>query len=231
MVEKVKITEAVKEVLSRNPSWAPALANELISPSKVARKIVDEVAKLTGASKKEIKLDSVVKAVKIYMANLKTRDVSDLETSKRILGDSKLTMMANMAIMTVKIGPDIGKKITKVLEIIYGGDQRIYLSQGRFYLSMIFSRENLDKIRSIFDKKQIVYEESDRTGILIETPGLADYDTVDYDAYILNLLAGHGIHIIHYSCAWTDSLVLVPDDEAITAFQALKSEMERLKNK
>ena len=69
-IEKVMITKAVQDILRKNPNWMSAIANDLISPTKIARKILSEVAKEINRPINKIKLDSVVKAVKIYQKTI-----------------------------------------------------------------------------------------------------------------------------------------------------------------
>lgn len=227
MVEKVKVTKAVEEVLNKNPSWMPALANTLTSPSKVARQVHAEVARIIGVPAKNIRLDTIVKAVKIYMAG--KGKVSDLEKIQGIIAESKLTLYSDLAVLTVKTGMDIGKKISEVIDVVYKGDQTLYIGQGKLQTSLVFSSENLEKIKKIFKTEEILDTTTKCTGILIEAQGLADYEPIEYDSYILALLASHGIPLPGYMSLYTNTLILIQDKDSFEAFKILKTEVERLR--
>ena len=227
MSDKIKITNAVQDILNRSPNWLPTIVNGLASPSKVARQIHSEVAKVVGSPVKDIRLDTIIKAVKTYVAG--REKVSDIEKVKKLIADCKLTLMSDLATITVKTGPDSKRLITQIIELVYHNDQRLYFGQGALHTTFIFSRENFSKIKALFKPSEIIDTNTDYAGILMDSPALISYNPISYDAYILSMIASHGIPIAGYMSLLSETIILVKDKDSLEAFKILKSEVERLR--
>ena len=228
-IKKMMITKAVEEILKRNPSWAPALINDLTSPNKVARKILNEVAELIGKKPDDIRVDSVAKGVKIYLKKRKRKGVSDLKRVKGTLAESKVSLLTDLSILIIRPKSKLAEKIARVIDTIYKGDQVLYFNQGKLHLTLIFSTEYSKTVEAIFDPKEIVDSYKDNTGILITSPGFSEYDPITFDSYILSLLSAEGIPIVFYTDPYIDTLIIVDSKNAIKTFEIIKSEIERLR--
>ena len=210
----VSITKQTQKYIAEHPSIKDAMKKNVVNYSKLARLIVKDL-KL-----KKTNMEAVLIACRRYAEKL-GKELSDIQEDKIIGVLRKSELEIKNKIVTVIINKklymenllDIEKKIRKKAE-------RFYVIEGTNVFTIIVGEKYLDELKEMF-KRSILKITKDLAMITIqsaedleEIPGVV--------SYLYSLFADNGINIMETMSCWTDTIVVVAEEDVAKVMGFLK---------
>lgn len=224
------ISKSVKRGLERDLPSILAIINNIASPRKIARKILDDVTKDLGFKPK---LGTVAKVIERYIDDVKkSGEFSgfNLKDVKRIISKTHLLVQSDIAVISIKIGVDIGKKLVKIVDYVNSRDEKplINISLGHSYVTVIVDQCNLNGIIKIVGKKNIVYYQKNQAILSIINPKDI-LDIPGMSAYFFNIIGLSGINVSEILSSYNEGIIILDEKDAGKAYKILKNEVDRLR--
>jgi hypothetical protein len=226
------ISSKVKEILERDITYSMLLNNDLVSPSKLSRQILDDLAIELGVNKKALKLDTIVKAVKRYLkTSMESGTYGDLDVKdvQKYLARSHLVVRSDLAVLCSRISAHLPEKLSRVITYLYTREDHIFhSSQASTATTLVFDECELETVEKIINPEYTLYSRKDCAAIKVISPmGVVEQPGVF--AYILNLLSTAGINLILITFSYTELILIVDKKDEVKAFNILKNEIDRLR--
>jgi hypothetical protein len=210
MTTTTKLTE---KYLGEHPSIKDCLKHGIINYSKLSRKIANELN-----IEKKTSLEAILIACRRYEVKIKEEKVlenkildilkkSELEIKNKIVVAiiDKKSYMGNLI--------EIEKKVRKTTDIFYA-------IEGTKVFTIIISEKYLEELQKLFDKN-IVKISKNLAMITIKSPKDLE-KTPGVNAYIFSLFGEHGINIVEQMSCWTDTIIVISEDDIASVMNFLK---------
>ncbi len=224
-MRRITIAEATRRVIKAHPSLLDGILMDIVNYSALSRKILREVAKLTGDV--NISVDSIKMALVRFSDELRRREIQLENRIMDILAKSTLELKNDVAVITIKQQPLLNK-ISKVIEL--SGSRFFQLTQGTETFSLVIDQRNLSSLIGLFEKRDLVMCITNQSALIlispeeiIHVPGII--------AYITSILARRGINITQIISCHTDTVFIVDRKQAIDAYNALEEAILHLRRK
>lgn len=206
-------TELTEKYLAGHPSIKDCLREGIINYSKLSRKIAKELD-----IEKKTSMEAILIAARRYEEKIK-KEKTRQEKIIQILKRSELEIKNKIfvAIIQKYILPEsllaIEKKIKKQ------GDA-VYAIEGTKTYTLITSEKYLEDIRNKF-KNRITKITKDQAMIIMKNPSGIE-ETTGFTAYLYSLFGEHGVNILETMSCWTDTIIVVSENDIATVMNFLK---------
>ncbi|MFH1439260.1 MAG: ACT domain-containing protein [Candidatus Woesearchaeota archaeon] len=210
MATTTKLTE---KYISMHPSIKDSLSKGIINYSKLSRMIAKELG-----IEKQTSMEAILIACRRYAGKIKKDKVQEdkilavLKKSELEIKNKIVTIIIDKKLYVENL-LDIEKKIRKKADMFYA-------IEGTNVFIVIVSEKYLDELKEIF-KKNIIKITKNLAMITIKsgenlesTPGVV--------SYLYSLFADNGINIVETMSCWTDTIVVVEENDVADVIKFLK---------
>lgn len=210
----VTIAKIVEKIVKENPSLEIMLSKDLISYSKLARYIKEEVKKEMG---KEVKDSAIIVAVKRLQ-----------ESSGKAYGRPEkfsarnITTHSNLMEIAVLGSPGLAEKIAKIYsfpELEEGA--MLNISEGRTQTTFVFSESMGPRMRRILEGEKILLEMKGLSQLSISF-GKEMLETPGFLVYVLKELAWNGINVVEIISTYTELNIIVESSVLTKAYKVVE---------
>jgi len=206
----VTVSHIVEKMVKENPSLEIALAKDLISYSKLARSIREEVEKELG---KKVNDPAIIVALK----RLKEKS-EHLYERKRVFYGKELNTTSNL--MEITIGkssqlPFIMKKIYEFSELEDGCI--LNAIHGNNQTTLVFSERMEPKIRTLLKDEKTLSEIKSLAQLSIRFDEKM-FETPGFIVYVLKELSWNNINIVEIVSTYTELIVVIKKEELMKAY-------------
>lgn len=206
-------TELTEQYLEEHPSIKDCLKHGIINYSKLSRKIAKELN-----IEKKTSLEAILIACRRYEAKLENEKIlenkildilkrSELEIKNKIVVAiiDKKSYIENLI--------EIEKKIQKTADVFNA-------IEGTKVFTVIISEKYLKELQTLFDKNMIKISKN-LAMITIKSPKDLE-NTPGVNAYIFSIFSEHGINIVEQMSCWTDTIIVISENDIATVMKFLK---------
>ncbi len=212
-IEKMKISDDVRKILSRYPYLEEYLAMGIINYRALAREI-------KGSMKSDVNLQSVVSAIRRAGQTKKKKGAEKL---LQILSGSQVNLSYDLAASTMVIESDPRRRIEEVHKALKG--KSYMLLQGVRTLTVVAEEDVLmecveklgDRDLELRGSLASVVVTSPRE--IVSTPGVI--------AHIAVLLAVEGINVVEMMSSSTETSFILDEKDALRAVEVIRREIKR----
>ena len=210
----VTISRIVEKIVKENPSLEIALSKDLISYSKLARFIKEEVKKEMG---KEVKDSAIVVAVKRLQDKAgKVYGKPEKFSAKR------MSTTSNLMEITVLKSSNLSGKISEVYEFPELDEGAVLnISESAHQSTFVFSESLEKRMKDILKGERVLLEEKGLSQISISF-GKEMYEIPGFIVYVLKELSWNGINLIEVISTYTELNVVVESKELTKAYKILE---------
>jgi aspartokinase len=210
----VTISHVVQKIIKENPSLEIALAKDLLSYSKLARYMHDEVEKELG---RKVKDPAIIVALK----RMREKAERMYEPKKAFTAD-EITTNSNLMEITVVRSPNVPRIIQEIYELdeVKKGSV-VNITQGNKQTTFIFSEKIEKKVREMLHGERIISEIKDLSQISVLF-GKEIFETPGFLVYVLKELSWNNINIIEIISTYTEFAIIVKSDDLMKAYGILR---------
>jgi len=210
----VTVSRAVQKIVKQNPSLEIALAKDLLSYSKLARYMHDEVEKELGRKVKD-------PAIIVSLKRMREKAEKMYEPKKAFSAD-EITTNSNLMEITTVTSQNIPKIIQRLYEIdeVKKGSV-VNITQGNKQTTFIFSEKIEKEVRGIIQTERIISEIKDLSQISISF-NKETFETPGFLVYVLKELSWNSINIIEIISTYTEFAIIVKSEDLMKAYGILK---------
>lgn len=206
-------TELTEKYLSEHPSILDCLKNGIINYSKLSRKIAKELD-----IEKKTSMESILIACLRY--EKKIRDKKILENKiLDILKKSELEIKNKIVVCIV----DKSKYLEKIFELekkVQKKADTFYVIEGSKVFTVITSEKYLKDLKTLFPIGVIRITQN-LAMIILKSPKELE-NTPGVNAYIYTRFREHGVNIVEQMSCWTDTIVVINENDISTVMSFLK---------
>jgi hypothetical protein len=206
-------TELTEKYLEEHPCIKDCLKHGIINYSKLSRKIANEID-----IEKKTSLEAILISCRRYEAKLKNEKIledkildilkrSELEIKNKIVTAiiDKKGYVENLI--------EIEKRIRRTADVFYA-------IEGTRVFTLIISEKYLEDLQTLFDKNMIKISKN-LAMITIKSPKDLE-NTPGVIAYISSIFSGHGINIVETMSCWTDTILVISENDIATVMNFLR---------
>ncbi|MBT5272977.1 hypothetical protein HOL83_06600 [Candidatus Woesearchaeota archaeon] len=213
-LKMVTITKQTHKYISEHPSIRDAMKKGVVNYSKLSRLIAKEL-KLEKTS-----MEAILIACRRYAEKLR-KDSSETQEDQILNVLSKSELEIKNKIVTIIINKklfmesllDIEKKIRKTAD-------RFYVIEGTNVFTIIVNEKYLEEIKEMF-KRNIIKITKELAMITIKSS--EDLENVSgVVSYVYSLFADNGINIVETMSCWTDTIVVIDENDVGKVMSFLK---------
>lgn len=210
----VTVARIVEKIVRENPSLELMLSKDLISYSKLARYMREEVKKEMG---KEVKDSAIVVAI----SRLQERAQKMYERPKKFSAKNMSTH-SNLMEIAVVSSSDIPEKISKMYslpELEEGG--LLNATEGANQATFIFSETMEKSVKRILEGEKVLLEMKGLSQISISF-GKEMFETPGFMVYVLKELSWNGINVIEVISTYTEMSIVVESKDLTKAYEIMR---------
>lgn len=224
------ISRVVKVVLEKDTLVVLAIINKITSPRKVARRLMPDIAEELGY---EPNIGSVAKVVERYVKTVeKSGKLAGIDAGglKRMLAKTQVTLRSDVAIVSVRITPGVGKRLVKVLDYVHSKADEPFLSvsYGKSYVTLLFDQSNHDKIMKIVGKKNVVHSKKNHAALSIINPPEV-ISVPGFAGHVFSILGMNGINIFEMLSSYNEGIMILNEKDANRGYGILRAEIDRMR--
>lgn len=210
----VTIARIVEKLVKENPSLEIALSKDLISYSKLARFIKDEVKKELG---KEVKDSAIVVAIK----RLQDR-AEKIYAKPEKFSAKRISTTSNLMEITVLKSSNLPGKISAIYEFLELDEGAVLnISESSHQSTFVFSETLEKKMKEILEDERVLLEKKGLSQISISF-GTEMFKTPGFIVYVLKELSWNGINLIEVISTYTELNVVIESKELTKAYKILE---------
>ncbi len=210
----VTIARVVEKIVMENPSLEIALSKDLISYSKLARYLKEEV-------KKELRKDVKDSAIIVAIKRLQEKAAKTYEKPGEFSARS-LTTYSNLMEVAVITSSGLPQKIQRIYSFPELGEGAILnISEGINQTVFVFS-ENLEKkVCGGLEGEKMLVKKKGISQISISF-GKQMFETPGFLVYVLKELSWNGINVIEVVSTYTELNIMVESKVLTKAYKILE---------
>jgi hypothetical protein len=211
----VTIARIVEKMIKENPSLEIALAKDIISYSKLARYLRDEVEKEFGKKVTDA-------AITVALQRLSEKASHLYDTKKGEFYALELNTSSNLMELTIgKSGrlPQIMKNIYEFPELEEGCI--MHAVHGNNQTTLVFTNRLEKKMRSLLSGEKLLSEVNDLAQLSIKFDEKM-FQTPGFIVYVLKELAWNNIGIVEIVSTYTELIVIVKKDDLLNAYKIVQ---------
>jgi len=240
------ITDAVREVIKRNPIYTSAILAGIADYTKIAKAIKEDVEKILKSKSKNIKgvkEKSLVTIVQRVASEIKEEKSEFYEKIENVLKKAKATITTNVVEFNLVNDWRILKATYEFAsQKNFHPEAVISIVQGLKEIAVIVGEDFAEEYEKHIEKivKEIEKEGKVKKAIrtvnkdivLLDLIGHEDsLGTPGYFQYILTLLAERKINIVDMLTSYTETIILLNRHDAPSAYDAIDSKIREIKEK
>lgn len=199
----MNLTKLTEQYIAEHPSIKDCIKKGLINYSKLTRQITKDL----NLSLKNF--DAILTACRRYSEKLKSNETQESKILK-ILKQSKVEIKNKIIVVVVEKNIYFDNLLTLEKEI-KKKTELFHIIEGKNAITLITTEDFLDKIRQLF-KNKIIKENKDLIEITIKSPKEIE-TTAGVINYLYSLFYEHGINIIETMSCWTDTLLVIKEED------------------
>lgn len=207
----MNITKITNEYINNHPSIRDCIKKKAINYSALARIILKE-AKLTKEN-----FDAIVIACRRYAEKESRLDIQE-EQIIRILKSSKLEVKTKIAVAILYKTANTEKLLSLEREAKKSAEN-FHLIEGTNSITILLPQELLGKLKKLF-KYSILKIHPELVELIVKSPKEIEF-THGLVAYLSSLLAEHNINIVELASCWTDTIIVIEEEDLSNALKVL----------
>ena len=209
----VNITKLTESYIAEHPSIKDALKKGMVNYSKLTRQIAKD---LNLDLKKNF--DAILIACRRYYR--KVKDEAILEKKIRDLLQQSKVEMKNRIIAVVLEKNIYLDNLLNLEKEIKKKQEDLHIIEGANAITIITTEEFLDEIKKLF-KNRILRENKNLVKITIKSPKEIE-STPGVISYLYSLFGEHGINITETMSCWTDTILIIKEEDTGKAMGILR---------
>lgn len=206
-------TEITEKYLSEHPSIKDCLRAGIINYSKLSRKISKELN-----IEKKTSMEAILIASRRYAEKIKKEKVRE-EKIIEILKQSELEIKNKILVAIIQKNFPSEYFIELEKNIKKNGDI-IYVIEGTKTYTIITSEKYSKDIEDKFSNK-IIKNTKNQAMIIMKNPKGVE-ETTGFTAYLYSRFGEHGVNILETMSCWTDTILVISEDDIATVMKFLK---------
>lgn len=206
-------TELTEKYLSEHPSILDCLKKRVINYSKLSRKIADDLD-----IEKQTSVEAILMACRRYELKIKDNKIQEDKILK-ILKESELEIKNKITVCIVEKSGYYAKIIDLEKKIRKNADT-FYASEGSKVFTIITIEKHLENLKELFGKSMIKTSKN-LVMITIKSP-IELENTPGVNAFVYSKFREHGINIIEQMSCWTDTIVIIDENDLPPVMSFLK---------
>jgi aspartokinase len=211
----VTVAKVVEKIVRDSPSLEIALSKDLISYSKLARHIKDEVRKEMG---KEVNDSAIVVAVK----RLQERAGKAYEKPEKFSA-KRISTTSNLMEITVLKSSNLPAKISRIYEFPELDEGAVLnISESAHQSTFIFSEGIEKSVKEVLEGERVLLEEKGLSQISISF-GKEMFETPGFIVYVLKELSWSGINLVEVISTYTELNIIVESRMITKAYRILEN--------
>jgi len=206
-------TELTEKYLTEHPSILDCLKNGIINYSKLSRKIAKDLD-----IEKKTSIEAILIACRRYEAKIKNGKILEDKILK-ILKESELEIKNKIAVTIV----DKRKYLWKIIEIenkFQKSADTFYAIEGSKVFTIITTEKHLQDLKILFGNA-IIKTSKNLAMITIKSPKELE-NTPGVNAFVYSKFREHGINIVEQMSCWTDTIVVISENDIPTVMSFLR---------
>ncbi len=213
MINMPTTTEITEKYLSEHPSILDCLKNGIINYSKLSRKITKELD-----IEKKTSIEAILIACRRYETKIKNEKILEDKILK-ILKESELEIKNKIAVTII----DKRKYLWKIHEIekkYQKSADTFYAIEGSKVFTIITTEKHIQNLNNVFGNA-IIKTSKNLVMIIIKSPKDLE-NTPGVNAFVYSKFREHGINIVEQISCWTDTIVVISEDDIAIVMKFLK---------
>lgn len=205
--------ELTEKYLAEHPSIKDCLRQGIINYSKLSRKIAKELD-----IEKKTSMEAILIACRRYEEKIKKEIILE-DRILEILKKSELEIKNKIIVCII----EKTRYIDKILEIekkVQKEADTFYAIEGSKVFTIITSEKYLEYLESIFGKG-IIKKSTNLAMITIKSPKELE-TTPGVNAFVYSKFREQGINIIEQMSCWTDTIIVISEENIATVMKFLK---------
>jgi aspartokinase len=213
----VTISRIVEKMIKENPSLEIALSKDIISYSKLARYLREEVESEFG---KKITDTAIMQALK----RIREKSERMYEKKERFYA---LEINTNSNIMSVTIGKS--NRLPKIMQDVYSMPELeegfvLNATHGNNQTTFLISKIIEPKLEELLEGEKIVAKMDSLSQISIRFDHKM-FETAGFIVYVLKDLTWNNINIIEIVSTYTELIIIVKNEDLMKAYQILQKQL------
>ena len=205
------ISKIVQNLIDEDLSLQDALQRDYANYSAIARMLIPKIKETTN---NDINIESVITSVK----RAKTNYTILQGKITKVVGGSDLNIRTNMAKISVEKTKVTLEKIRKTLGTFSG--EFLQVIEGNTIITIISDLNSIEKIISIFSKKEVINQNQDLAIIIIRSPDEITNTPGCVQAFY-NAISRRHINIEETMSCFTETIIVLTMGDVSKAFSAL----------
>jgi len=205
--------ELTEKYLTEHPSIKDCLRQGIINYSKLSRKIAKELN-----IEKKTSMEAILIACRRYEAKIKKEEILE-DKILDILQNSELEIKNKIIVCII----EKTRYLDKILEIqrkVQKQADTFYAIEGSKVFTIITSEKYLKYLESIFEKG-IIKTSTNLAMITIKSPKELE-NTPGVNAFVYSKFREQGLNIIEQMSCWTDTIIVISEEDIATVMKFLK---------
>ncbi len=206
-------TQLTEKYLAEHPSIKDCLKHSIINYSKLSRKIAKELN-----IEKKTSIDAILISCRRYEMKLKDEKILE-DKILGILKESELEIKNKIVVTIVGKRKYLGKIIELENKIQKSADT-FYAIEGSKVFTIITSEKYFEDLKILFNNS-IIKTSKNLVMITVKHPEDME-NTPGVVAYISSIFSEHGVNIVEIMSCWTDTIIVISENDISTVIKFLK---------
>lgn len=223
--EKITVADAVRIAVTNKASYLECLRDGVVNYTWLAEKIMNDVERIT--KKKKVNIDAVKAALIRFQQDLQQEETTQRTTVGYIISKSTTELQNDISVITMK-KEVVERKFEQLFKL--AGEARFFnLNQGKKVYTIVISSEDVSELLRVFDEKEVLDKLDNQSAIIIISP----YEIVNTPgvvSFITRLLYVNGVNITQLNSSYTDTILILPKEQALKAYHILEETIEEFRS-
>ena len=210
----VTVSRVVQKIIKENPSLEIALAKDLLSYSKLARYMREEVEKEIG---KKVSDPAIIVALK------RMREKAEkMYERKKVFSAEEMNTSSDLMEITVVRSPKIPGIIGELNELEAVSEGAVLnVIQGNKQTTFIFSRKMEKEVREALQGEKFI---SELKGLAQISVGFSKemFETPGFIVYVLKEVSWNNINLIEVISTYTELALIIKEEDMTKAYKILR---------
>ncbi|NAZ11550.1 MAG: ACT domain-containing protein [Desulfurococcales archaeon] len=223
--EKITVADAVRIAVTNRASYLECLRDGVVNYTWLAEKIMNDVERIT--KKKKVNIDAVKAALIRFQQDLQQEETTQRTTVGYVISKSTTELQNDITVITMK--KEVVERRFEQLFKLAGETRFFNLNQGKKVYTIVISSEDVPELLRVFDKKEVLDKLDNQSAIIIISP----YEIVNTPgvvSFITRLLYVNGVNITQLNSSYTDTILILPKEQALKAYHILEETIEEFRS-
>jgi hypothetical protein len=216
-------SDVVRGVVESNPCILNCLLNDVVSYTKLAKKLTPIVSELIG---REVSVD----AVKMALIRLARKASSEVGVLRRDVAEilSRTTIEIRTGVTIIVLRNTGFAKIAPSIPMLMQKARFITVMQSPLATTVVLDNETAEEVIARISSEDVIQVQRDLAAIVLVSPPENMY-TPGFVSAITSILALNNINILHIESCYTDTVIIVSKEDVMKAFQVISKYIETSK--